>query len=63
MTVVCSGMIDMDEGTVWINRYDTRDYKLEARRSIGLCPQTDMLFEELTVMEHVVLFGWVSLNT
>ncbi|CAG7732334.1 unnamed protein product [Allacma fusca] len=56
---ILTGMLDPEEGAVYINRYDIRDYKTEARRSIGLCPQGDMLFEELTVMEHLMLFAWL----
>lgn len=27
------------------------------RESLGLCPQFDLLFEELTVEEHLIFFG------
>jgi hypothetical protein len=31
------------------------------RESLGLCPQHNMLFENLTVREHFIFFGMVSL--
>ena len=31
-----------------------------ARDSLGLCPQHNMLFPSLTVMEHLIFFGMVG---
>ena len=54
------GLDEPEDGMIYVNRYDTRDYPIEVRRSTGLCPQSDVLFDELTVMEHLLLFAWVS---
>lgn len=32
----------------------------EVRRSLGLCPQHDILFDELTVAEHIIFFSKVG---
>lgn len=32
------------------------------RRKLGLCPQHNLLFPDLTVREHLIFFGRVSYN-
>ena len=32
----------------------------QVRQSLGLCPQHNMLFEDLTVREHLVFFGMLK---
>jgi ABC-type multidrug transport system ATPase subunit len=56
----CSGILKADEGTAYVNRYDIHDYLTDVRRSTGICPQKDMLFHDLSVMEHLLLFAWAS---
>lgn len=35
----------------------------EAREELGLCPQHNMLFVDLTVMQHLLFFGRVGTKT
>eukprot|EP01119_Soliformovum_irregulare_P017046 TRINITY_DN5019_c0_g1_i1.p1 TRINITY_DN5019_c0_g1~~TRINITY_DN5019_c0_g1_i1.p1 ORF type:complete len:1613 (+),score=493.75 TRINITY_DN5019_c0_g1_i1:36-4841(+) len=54
------GLTDMTRGSVKIGDLDiTRDLDL-VRREIGFCPQHDLLFDDLTVSEHVELFGAIK---
>ena len=48
-------------GDTRINGYDTDDSMDIVRKSLGICPQHNMLFPELTVGEHFTMFGMVSL--
>lgn len=51
-----TGMIQPTLGTAYVNGKDIRYNMSEARKSIGLCPQHNILFEELTVEEHFKFF-------
>lgn len=53
---VLTGMLAPTEGTAFINGYDIRTETTKARESLGLCPQHDVLFNDLTVREHIVFF-------
>ena len=45
-----------------INNFDIRTDIREVRNSLGLCPQHDVLFDELTVEEHLRFFCLVKLT-
>lgn len=51
-----TGMIQPTLGTAYVNGKDIRYNIDEARESIGLCPQHNILFDELTVEEHFWFF-------
>ncbi|CAG9810455.1 unnamed protein product [Chironomus riparius] len=51
-----TGLFAPTSGTAIINGYDIRTEIEDARRSFGFCPQHDILFEELTVEEHLQFF-------
>lgn len=51
------GMIEPTSGTAVINGYDIRTNAKKAISSIGFCPQYDILFDELTVREHIVFYS------
>ena len=56
---ICTGMYSKTAGDSMINGYDT-DKDLDiVRKSLGICPQHNMLFPELTVNEHFTMFGMV----
>ena len=40
--------------------YDIRHNLDKVRENLGLCPQHDVLFDVLTVKEHLEFFGRVS---
>jgi ATP-binding cassette subfamily A (ABC1) protein 3 len=44
-------------GTAYINDFDVVTESEGARRSLGLCPQFDILFDLLTVDEHFYFFA------
>ncbi|CAD6193200.1 unnamed protein product [Caenorhabditis auriculariae] len=43
-------------GTAYINDYDIRESLPKIRKQMGLCPQYNTLFDNLTVMEHLEFF-------
>nr|XP_022911287.1 ATP-binding cassette sub-family A member 3-like [Onthophagus taurus]XP_022911294.1 ATP-binding cassette sub-family A member 3-like [Onthophagus taurus] len=52
-----TGMIAPTGGTAVINGYDIRTEMNGIRDSLGLCPQHNILFDELTVREHFYFFS------
>lgn len=51
-----TGMIPPTAGTAYIDGKDIRYNMNDARNSLGLCPQNNILFDELTVEEHFSFF-------
>lgn len=54
--LMLAGMLPSTSGTALINGYDIRTETKKARSSIGLCTQQNILFDELTVREHIQFF-------
>ncbi|CAH1119745.1 unnamed protein product [Phaedon cochleariae] len=52
-----TGMIEPTSGMIRIDGLDTRESQDEIRKSLGLCPQHNLLFTDLTVGEHLVFFA------
>ncbi|XP_055389657.1 phospholipid-transporting ATPase ABCA3-like isoform X2 [Condylostylus longicornis] len=52
-----TGMIPPTSGTAILNGFDIRTNLMNARMSLGLCPQHNILFDELTVREHIIFFS------
>ncbi|KAA0192008.1 hypothetical protein HAZT_HAZT001559 [Hyalella azteca] len=52
-----TGLFPPSSGTAVVNGYDIVKEMAEVRRSIGICPQHDVLFDELTVSEHIQFFS------
>lgn len=52
-----TGMIPPTSGTALIDGKDIRTNIDGVRDSLGLCPQHNILFDELTVKEHIVFFS------
>ena len=46
-------------GTAKVNGFDISKSLSEVRASLGLCPQHDILFDNMTVREHLYFFGTV----
>ncbi|CAG9800232.1 unnamed protein product [Chironomus riparius] len=53
---VLTGMLPPTNGTAYINDFDIRTNIVEARKSLGICPQHNILFNDLTVSEHIIFF-------
>lgn len=51
------GMLPPSSGTAIINGYDIRTNMPKVRSSIGICPQHNILFDELTVRQHIEFYG------
>ncbi|XP_031638209.1 ATP-binding cassette sub-family A member 3-like, partial [Contarinia nasturtii] len=52
-----TGWLAPTSGSALLNGYDIRTNLQKARSSIGYCPQHNILFDELTVREHIEFFG------
>uniref|UniRef100_A0A182J4R4 ABC transporter domain-containing protein n=1 Tax=Anopheles atroparvus TaxID=41427 RepID=A0A182J4R4_ANOAO len=52
-----TGMFSPTSGTALVNGYDIRKDIEGVRFSLGLCPQHNVLFNELTVAEHLQFFA------
>lgn len=54
---ILTGMFPPSSGTAIINGKDIRTDIDAVRSSLGLCPQHNILFDELTVREHIVFYS------
>ena len=57
------GLIPPSSGSAIINGYDIATELSGARQSLGLCPQFDILFDQLTVEEHIYFFSRLKGST
>ncbi|XP_047536048.1 phospholipid-transporting ATPase ABCA1-like [Vanessa atalanta] len=53
---IITGMLKATEGEVYVEGLDTYKQRDEMQRILGLCPQHNLFFPDLTVMEHVMFF-------
>ena len=54
-----AGFLRPSGGTAFVNGHDIRTNIEGVRDSLGLCPQHDVLFDTLTVAEHLEFFAKV----
>ena len=59
---VLTGMYSPSGGTAYINGHNISTEMSQARKSLGLCPQHNMLFTDLNVSEHFLFFGMVRIR-
>ena len=52
-------MLKPTEGKVYVEGFDTDTQKDEMRKHLGLCPQHNLFFKDLTILEHVIFFTMV----
>lgn len=52
-----AGILAPTLGTAIINGHDIRTDLIKARSSIGVCLQNNVLFDELTVREHIIFYS------
>ncbi|KYB26832.1 ATP-binding cassette sub-family A member 3-like Protein [Tribolium castaneum] len=57
---ILTGMINATNGYVKINGKDIKQNTSEVRRLLGLCPQHNLLFPDLTVFEHLKFFAMIK---
>ncbi|CAN8004388.1 unnamed protein product, partial [Ixodes hexagonus] len=55
-----TGYIGATSGTVLVRGYDIRNATKDARESVGYCAQHNILFDDLTVEEHLLFFAAVK---
>ncbi|NXX20269.1 ABCAD protein, partial [Podargus strigoides] len=55
-----TGLYPPSSGTIIINGKDIRTDLAAIRTELGVCPQYDVLFNTLTVREHLLLYGSVK---
>lgn len=53
---ILTGLFPPTSGSVHINGFDVQKNPIDARRGIGVCPQMNALFDDLTVKEHLEFF-------
>lgn len=54
---ILTGLFSPTSGTANVNGYDIVTSIDKARDSLGLCPQYNIIFKNLTVEEHLYFFG------
>jgi ATP-binding cassette subfamily A (ABC1) protein 3 len=54
---ILTGLYTPTGGTAVINGYDIRSNMDQIRHNLGICPQHNVLFDRLTVLEHLKLFA------
>uniref|UniRef100_A0A8C2MJ39 ATP-binding cassette, sub-family A member 14 n=2 Tax=Cricetulus griseus TaxID=10029 RepID=A0A8C2MJ39_CRIGR len=53
---ILTGLYLPTRGKVFISGYDISSDMVQVRKSLGLCPQDDLLFPMLTVLEHLYFY-------
>ena len=54
---IITGLFSPTKGTAFVDGMDIRENMDEIRRSVGMCPQYNVLFDNLTVSEHLYFYG------
>ena len=54
---ILTGLFPPSSGTAIVNGLDIRTDIEGVRKSLGLCPQHNVLFDNLTVAEHMWFYG------
>ncbi|XP_039759112.1 retinal-specific phospholipid-transporting ATPase ABCA4-like isoform X2 [Pararge aegeria] len=57
---IITGMFGASEGNVYVEGMDTISQKDEMRKLLGLCPQHNLFFPDLTVLQHVMFFSMLK---
>ena len=57
---IMTGLLNATSGKVFISNFDISIFGQEIRKSIGICPQFDILWENLTAREHIKLYSMLK---
>eukprot|EP00299_Pterocystis_sp_00344_P020338 c9979_g1_i1.p1 GENE.c9979_g1_i1~~c9979_g1_i1.p1 ORF type:complete len:1406 (+),score=313.41 c9979_g1_i1:2-4219(+) len=57
---IMSGMLPMSAGKASVLGYDVHTQMPIIRRNMGVCPQHNVLYPELTVEQHLAMFGRIK---
>ncbi|XP_026743629.1 ATP-binding cassette sub-family A member 5-like isoform X2 [Trichoplusia ni] len=60
---IITGMTSATEGRVYVNGQDTVTQQHAVRQNLGLCPQHNLFFGDLTVQEHIMFFTMLKRGT
>ena len=52
-----TGMFEPNYGNAWIGGYDIKESIEKAQLQMGVCPQLDLLWPQLTVIEHLSFYA------
>jgi ABC-type multidrug transport system ATPase subunit len=59
---VLTGVYAPTHGTAYIYNRDVRYEYNQIRKNVGICPQHDILFDYMTVKEHLIFYGKLKEN-
>jgi ABC-type multidrug transport system ATPase subunit len=54
---ILTGLYTPDAGNAWVAGYDIKNDITEVHRYMGVCPQFDLLWPDLTVEEHLLFYA------
>ncbi|KAL1463191.1 hypothetical protein WDU94_014968 [Cyamophila willieti] len=57
---ILTGMFPPSSGEVMVQNYNIFKHMDQFRDSLGLCPQHNLLFPYLSVMQHLIFFGMIK---
>lgn len=55
-----TGMFGSDSGSIIVDGFDINTQTKNARQSMSHCPQHNVLYSELTVLEHLRLYALIK---
>ncbi len=55
-----TGMIPPTSGSALVDGKSIQTQMPEIRKSLGYCPQYDIVYPSLTVAEHMIFFSWLK---
>ena len=55
-----TGLFPATSGQVLIDNYDIQENPKQSRTSLSLCPQHNILYDELTAYEHLMIYGTIK---
>ena len=59
---ILTGLLTSTSGSAYINGYCVQTEIDQIRRSLGICPQHNLLFDRLTVYEHLIFFCMLKVS-
>lgn len=57
LMAILSGIISPTYGSIRLSGHDITHNMLKMQNNLGMCPQTNILFDDLTVREHIIFFS------
>ena len=59
---ILTGLFTPTTGNAYINGYSVQTEMDMIRRSLGICPQHNVLFDRLSVYEHLTFFSMLKVQ-